>query len=211
VAAAVAEALHAPLDLVLVRKIGAPFHEELAMGAVADGGQAITVRNEDVIGMLGVDDRTFEAIRDRQLAEIERRRSAYLKGRAPQDLKGRVAIVVDDGVATGATTRAALRAVRARGPSRLVLATPVAPTSVLPDLRSEVDDLVCLEDHAAFGAIGFYYDDFRQVDDQAVIDTLARFADRPEPAASAGARATARPRPRRTRRWLQGRRRRPEA
>lgn len=176
VAAEVAAALRAPLDLVLVRKIGAPRHEELAMGAVADGGHAITVRNDEIIQMLGIDDRTFDALRDRQLDEIERRRAVYLRGRPAQDLKGRTAIVVDDGVATGATTRAALRAVRARGPAQLVLATPVAPTETLAELQSEADDVVCLEAYATFGAIGLFYDDFRQVGDQEVIDTLSRFA-----------------------------------
>lgn len=177
VAAEVAAALHAPLDLVLVRKIGAPFQEELAMGAVADsGGEPFTVRNEDVIAMLGVDDPTFAAVRSRELKEIERRRAAYLGGRMPIDLAGRVAIVVDDGVATGATTRAALRAVRARRPARLVLAVPVAPDDVIADLRAEVDELVCLESHAQFGAIGFYYADFRQLADHEVTDALARFA-----------------------------------
>lgn len=176
VAAEVAAALHAPLDLVLVRKIGAPFQEELAMGAVADsGGEPFTVRNEDVIAMLGVDEPTFGAVRDRQLKEIERRRAAYLGDRSPIDLAGRVAIVVDDGVATGATTRAALRAVRARRPARLVLAVPVAPDDVITGLRAEVDELVCLESHAQFGAIGFYYADFRQLTDHEVTDALARF------------------------------------
>lgn len=180
VAAEVAAALHAPLDLVLVRKIGAPFQEELAMGAVADGGgEPFTVRNEEVIAMLGVDEPTFAAVRDRQLKEIERRRAAYLGGRTPVDLAGRVAIVVDDGVATGATTRAALRAVRVRRPAKLVLAVPVAPDDVVADLRGEVDELVCLESHAHFGAIGFYYADFRQLTDHEVTNALARFS-RPE-------------------------------
>ena len=188
-AAEIAQALRAPLDLVLVRKIGAPFQEELAIGAVANGGQAVTVRNDDVIRMLGVDDRTFDAIRDRQLAEIERRRAAYLQGRPTQDLKGRIAVVVDDGVATGATTRAALRAVRARGPAKLVLATPVAPTDVLAELRREADEVVCLETHAAFGAIGFYYADFSQVSDEQVTGILSRssaWVEHPAPATRKG-------------------------
>ena len=186
VGAEIAAALHAPLDLVLVRKIGAPRHEELAMGAVADGGQAFTVRNEDVISMLGVDERTFDGVRKQELAEIERRRAAYLRGRPAEPLAGRVAIVVDDGVATGATTRAALQAVRARGPAKLVLATPVAPTDVLADLRLVADEVVCLEDHAAFGAIGFYYADFGQVSDEEVGDILSRFGPRAGRAAPTG-------------------------
>lgn len=176
VAAEVAAALDAPLDLVLVRKIGAPFHEELAMGAVADAaGPPCTVRNEDVIAMLGVDNETFDAVRAGQLEEIERRRRAYLGDRSRAAVEGRIAIVVDDGVATGATTRAALRAVRRQGPAKLVLAVPVAPTDTLAELRSEADDVVCLEAHPAFGAIGYYYADFRQLSDQDVRTILARF------------------------------------
>ena len=175
VAAEVATALDAPLDLILVRKIGVPMQPELAMGAVANGGAPIVVRNDEVIAMAGVDEAEFEAVRDRELAEIERRRRLYLGNRAPVDVKGHVAIVIDDGVATGATTRAALRATRIRRPSRLVLAVPVAPTDTLVALREEADDVVCLEDHEAFGAIGFYYADFRQLSDREVKDTVARF------------------------------------
>ncbi|TAJ69831.1 MAG: phosphoribosyltransferase [Phenylobacterium sp.] len=187
VAAEVAAALDAPLDLVLVRKIGAPFHEELAMGAVADAaGQPCTVRNEDVIAMLGVDDASFDAVRAGQLQEIERRREAYLGDRPRAELAGRVAIVVDDGVATGATTRAALRAVRRRGPAKLVLAVPVAPTDTLAELRAEADEVVCLEAYPAFGSIGFYYADFRQLADDEVTGILARFPPDDRMAASAG-------------------------
>jgi putative phosphoribosyl transferase len=175
VAAEVAQALEAPLDLILVRKIGVPFQPELAMGAVVDGAQPVIVRNEDVIRMAGIQEADFKAVCEGELAEIERRRQRYLGGRERVEVKDRTAIVVDDGVATGATTRAALRAMRVRNPKKLVLAVPVAPTESLAELRTEADDLVCLEDHEAFGAIGFYYSDFRQVSDQQVIDTLARF------------------------------------
>jgi putative phosphoribosyl transferase len=175
VAAQVAAALDAPLDLILVRKIGAPMQPELAMGAVADGGAPIVVRNEEVIRLAGIDEAEFAAVRDRELAEIERRRRLYLGNRRPADVEGHVAIVIDDGVATGATTRAALRATRLRRPSKLVLAVPVAPTETLIALREEADDVVCLEDHESFGAIGFYYADFRQLSDQEVKDTVARF------------------------------------
>jgi predicted phosphoribosyltransferase len=175
VAAEVAAALDAPLDLILVRKIGVPMQPELAMGAVVDGGSPVVVRNEDVIRLVGVDEAEFEAIRDRELAEIERRRKLYLGDRAPADVAGRVAIVIDDGVATGATTRAALRATRIRRPSKLVLAIPVAPTDTLVALREEADDVICLEDHESFGAIGFYYADFRQLSDREVKDIVARF------------------------------------
>ena len=175
VAAEVAAALDAPLDLVLVRKIGVPAQPELAMGAVVDGGSPIVVRNDDVIQLAGVSEVEFNAIRDRELAEIERRRRLYLGSRAPAPVEGRVAIVIDDGVATGATTRAALRAIRLRRPARLVLAVPVAATDTLAALRREADEVVCLEDHRSFGAIGFYYADFRQLSDSAVKDIIARF------------------------------------
>lgn len=179
VAAVVAAEFQAPLDLVLVRKIGVPFQPELAMGAVADGGNAITVRNEDVIQLAGVSEQVFEQVCAGEREEIERRRTLYLGGRARSNAAGRVAIVVDDGVATGATTRAALHAVRALGPSKLVLAVPVAPTDTLEALRDEADDIVCVEDYLQFGAIGFFYSDFRQIDDEEVIATLDRFSRSP--------------------------------
>jgi putative phosphoribosyl transferase len=175
VAAEVATALNAPLDLILVRKIGVPFQPELAMGAVVDGGSPIVVRNEEVIRLAGIDEAEFKAACDAELVEIERRRARYLGDRDRVAVAGRTAIVIDDGIATGATTRAALQAVRARNPKSLVLAVPVAPTESLETLRSEVDDLVCLEDHEFFGSIGFYYRDFRQISDEQVVELLARF------------------------------------
>jgi putative phosphoribosyl transferase len=178
VAAEIAAALLAPLDLVLVRKIGLPQQPELAMGAVVDGGHPLVVRNEEVIALGGIDQTEFEAVCQRELAEIERRRQRYLGGRPRVDVTGRVTIVVDDGIATGATTRAALRATRLRNPSRLVLAVPVAPTESLAAMREEADEVVCLEDHESFGALGYYYADFRQISDREVIETLARFPDR---------------------------------
>jgi putative phosphoribosyl transferase len=188
VAAEVATALNAPLDLVLVRKIGVPFQPELAMGAVVDGSAPLVVRNESVIALADIDEADFNAVRDRELAEIERRRQRYLGSRERVEVAGRTAIVVDDGIATGATTRAALRATRGRNPKRLVLAVPVAPTENLATMRDEADDVVCLEDYADFGAIGFYYADFRQVSDEEVIETLRQFPARepgqaPRPAA----------------------------
>jgi putative phosphoribosyl transferase len=169
------------MDLVLVRKIGVPSQPELAMGAVVDGKHPIVVRNENIIRLAGIDGVELDAACKRELAEIERRRRSYLGHREPIDLAGRTAIVVDDGIATGATTRAALRGVRTRNPERLVLAVPVAPTESLVELRSEADDIVCLEDYAVFGAIGFFYADFRQVSDREVIDILSRFPPPPAP------------------------------
>jgi len=175
VAAEIASVLAAPLDLVLVRKIGVPQQPELAMGAVVDGGAPLIVRNEDVIALANVSETEFKAVCDSELAEIERRRTLYLGNRERVDVAGRTAIIIDDGIATGATIRAALRATRLRKPAKLVLAVPVAPPDIIDQLRSEADDIVCLEEHAFFGAIGYYYADFRQVLDQTVIDTLKRF------------------------------------
>ncbi len=134
VAAEVANVLNAPLDLILVRKIGVPFQPELAMGAVVDGVEPVIVRNEEVIQLSGVSETDFNAIRDEQLAEIERRRKLYLGDRPHPEISGRTVIVVDDGIATGATTRAALHAIRMRKPSKVVLAVPVAPTDSLKKL-----------------------------------------------------------------------------
>lgn len=175
VAAEIAAALNAPLDLVLVRKLGVPVQPELAMGAVVDGSAPIIVRNEDVIRLTGVSEEEVQAVCAEELAEIERRRQRYLGTRARVDPAGRVAIVVDDGIATGATTRAALRALRLRGPKKLILAVPVAPTETLAAMREEADDVVCLEDYVDFGAIGFFYADFRQVSDNEVIAALKKF------------------------------------
>ena len=174
VAAEVVTALEAPLDLILVRKIGVPIQPELAMGAVVDGAAPIVVRNEDIIELAGFDESTFKAICDSELAEIERRRQRYLGNRQRAEISGHTAIVIDDGIATGATIRAALRATRMRGPKKLVLAVPVAPTSTVAELHREADDVICLEDYEPFGAIGAYYADFGQVSDGEVIDILER-------------------------------------
>ena len=174
VAAEVAAALKAALDLVLVRKIGVPWQPELAMGAVVDGGTPIIVRNEDVIRDAGVDEAEFKRVCDHELAEIENRRRRYFGDRPPIDVKNRVTIVIDDGIATGATIRAALRATRMRAPKALVLAVPVASTEALAELDKEVDDVICLEAHDLLGAIGFYYSDFRQTSDEEVIAAMTR-------------------------------------
>ena len=185
VAAEVAAALDAPLDVILVRKIGVPFQPELAMGAVVDGDEPLVVRNEAVIRHAGIGEAAFQAVCDSELAEIERRRQRYLGGRERIEVAGRSAIVIDDGIATGATMRAALRATRLRKPKKLILAVPVAPTDSLAAMRREADEIVCIEAHADLGAIGYYYSDFRAVPDEAVIALLAQFPVRKEKPQSA--------------------------
>jgi putative phosphoribosyl transferase len=176
----VANALAAPLDLVLVRKIGVPFQPELAAGAVVDGEHTETVWNRDILDALEVTEEFFKPEVARQLEEIERRRKAYLGSRPRPRIAGCTAIVVDDGIATGATVRAALIAVRRNGPKRLILAVPVAPLDTVESLRKDVDELICLEVPKEFHAIGEFYVDFAQLEDAHVVDLLARM---PEPAA----------------------------
>lgn len=168
----VAALLDAPLDIVLVRKIGAPGHEELAAGAVVDGSMPELVVNPDIVRAYHIDDTYLEREKARQLAEIERRRQLYLGNRARVALSGRTAVIVDDGIATGATVRAALRAVRRAGPKELVLAIPVAAASTLARLTPEADRIVCLLSPPDLMAVGQYYRDFRQVEDAEVVTML---------------------------------------
>jgi len=172
VGAVVARALRAPLDLVLVRKIGAPWQPELAVAAVVEGDPPEIVVDDEVRRSMGVDAEFIETQAQRELLEIARRRHVYLQGRAPVDVRGRTVIVVDDGIATGTTMRAALKALRKRHPARLVLAVPVAPTDTLEAMRREVDQVVCLEQPSAFHAVGEHYVDFHQVGDSEVIAAL---------------------------------------
>jgi predicted phosphoribosyltransferase len=171
VAAEVAAALHAPLDVVLVRKIGAPRNPELAIGSVMDGGTPIIVRDQELIRLTGTRPAQFDAICAQELAEIERRRRLYLGNRRQPSLEGRTVIVVDDGLATGNTMRAALQAVRMRKPKMIVMAVPVAPAQI-DDFKGEADKVVCLAMPDPFGAVGRFYDDFRPVDDAEVIALL---------------------------------------
>ncbi len=173
----VAKALDAPLDLVLVRKIGAPLQPELAVAAVVDGEKMEIVINEGVLEALALSEDYVREQAKREVEEIERRRRTYLGGRERVRVDGRTVLVVDDGIATGATVRAALRAVRRREPGHLVLAVPVAPAeTVLQLLQSEVDEVVCLATPSPFGSIGQFYVDFRQVGDDEVRDLLDRIA-----------------------------------
>jgi putative phosphoribosyl transferase len=174
VAAEIAAALDAPLDLVLVRKIGVPNQPELAMGAVTDGEQPMVVRNSEIIESCGISEQEFDGVANEELAEIERRRRRYIGDRAGAKVMGQVAIIIDDGIATGATTLAAIQAVRSRKPKELVLAVPVAPLDTIRKLHSEVDAIVCLDTPEELDAIGYYYHDFHQVSDEEVIATLKR-------------------------------------
>lgn len=174
VAHEVAKALGAPLDLLMVRKIGAPQQPELALGAVVDGPRSEIVLNEDIVSALGVSDAFIREAAEDELAEIARRRRVYLGDRPHTGIEGRTAIVVDDGIATGASVRAALRAARRQKPKRLVLAVPVAPPDVAAELEEDVDELVCLLTPEPFYAIGLYYADFRQFTDREVTDILDR-------------------------------------
>ncbi|MDH4061778.1 MAG: phosphoribosyltransferase family protein [Aquincola sp.] len=178
VAAEVARQLNAPLDLLLVRKIGAPHQPELAVAAVAEGG-ALAI-NEDVLAATGTTHGDVESRARLEVREIERRRMLYMKGRPPVPVAGRSAIVIDDGIATGATMRAALRLLRERRPARIVLAIPVAPADTLALMRPLVDDLVCLHTPRYFHAVGAHYVRFDQVEDAEVIDLMKPLSP-PEP------------------------------
>lgn len=171
VAREVARALRAPLDVLVVRKVGAPFQPELALGAVARDG--VTVRNEDVLAQLPGAAAEFESLADVQRTEVERREHLFRGGRPALALAGRTAVLVDDGVATGATARAAIDAARALGAARVVFATPVASRSAAELLRTAADDLVCLQSPAFFAAVGQAYADFTQVEDDTVRRILA--------------------------------------
>jgi len=182
VGAEVARALNAPLDLLLVRKIGVPYQRELAVAAVMDGAAPVVVIDEPIRAEAGVTRIYIEQQARIELAEIERRRRVYLGGRAPLPVAGKSAIVVDDGIATGTTVRAAIQGLRQRQPARLVLAVPVAPPETVGRLRAEVDDLVCLAQPQVFGAIGLFYVDFHQLSDEEVVRALSTEAHASTPA-----------------------------
>lgn len=173
----VARALDAPLDVMVVRKLGVPGQEELAMGAIASGG--VRVLNEEVIRMLHLPDESIARVAASETDELERRETAYRGDRPMPDLEGRTVILVDDGVATGSTIRAAIAALREQRPGRLVVAVPTAPPEVCELLRQEADELICLISPENFMAISVWYDEFGQLDDSEVRSLLAAAA-RPE-------------------------------
>lgn len=171
VAYEVARALDAPLDIFVVRKLGLPGHEEFAIGAVATGG--VRVLNDELVRSLGVDPRDLESLTRRERAELERRERAYRGDRPPPDVRGRTVILVDDGLATGSTMRAAIEALRAEGPAQIVVAVPTAAAETCEELSGLVDDVVCASTPEPFLAVGLWYDDFSQTTDEEVRELLA--------------------------------------
>jgi predicted phosphoribosyltransferase len=176
VAAEIASALAAPFDVVLVRKIGAPWQPELAMGALVEGDPPTITRNEAILSAAGIDERAFAAATQRARAELEDARRRLLGDRPRATIAGRDAVLVDDGVATGATARAALQAIRRRGAKTVTLAVPVASHEALAALRGEADDVVCLAAPTCFGSVSQFYANFRQVEDEEAVAILARFS-----------------------------------
>ncbi len=172
VAFEVAQRLAAPLDVFLVRKLGVPGHEELAMGAIATGG--VVVLNESVLRHAHIGKEEIEAVARKEWAELQRREREYRGNRPPPEIEGKTVIVVDDGLATGASMRAAAGAVRKQKPAKLVIAVPVAPPETCDQLRENADDVVCAVTPAHFAAVGMWYEDFSQTSDDEVRDLLSK-------------------------------------
>lgn len=178
VAFEVAEALAAPLDLLFVRKIGAPHHPELGLGAVVDGADPQVVLNPSVMRMVSPPPGYVDEQVRRELLEIDRRRRAYLGDRQPLPVRGRTVLLIDDGVATGGTVRAALQGLESAGVRRLVLGVPVGPADVVASLKAEADEVVCLATPEPFYAVGLWYGNFDQTTEQEVVDLLAQVGGR---------------------------------
>jgi len=172
VAYEVARALNAPLDIFLVRKLGLPGHEELAMGAIATGG--VRVLNSEVVQSLHIPDRMIDAVSAAEQEELSRRERAYRGNRPPIDVRGRTVILIDDGLATGSTMRAAVAALKQRQPARIVVAVPIAPPETCDELRDDVDEVVCAVTPEPFYAVGLWYEDFSQTTDQEVRTLLEK-------------------------------------
>lgn len=170
VAAEVARTLDTPLDVIVVRKLGVPGHEELAMGAIGEGG--VEVLHPEVVEPLGITPEQIRAVEQRESAELDRRLETFRRGGMPPDLAGRQVVIVDDGIATGSTVRAACQVARARGAERVVIAVPVAPFGWEKRMRDVADELICVASPRRFGAIGAFYRDFRQTSDSEVTSLL---------------------------------------
>lgn len=182
VAHEVAKAIGAPLDVFLVRKLGVPGYEELAMGAIASGG--VRVINEDVVRQLHIPDEVIDAVAAEEQRELERRERAYRGDRPPPDVKGRIAILIDDGLATGSTMRAAAEALRKQGPAQIVVAVPVAAPQTCEEFRREVDEIVCAVTPEPFRGVGLWYQDFSQTTDEEVRELLRKATTQTKHAAS---------------------------
>jgi predicted phosphoribosyltransferase len=174
VAYEVARALGAPLDLFIVRKLGVPGYEELAMGAVATGGERVL--NDDVVAGLRIPDYVIEAVAASEQQELARRERLYRGERPPPDIRGRTVILVDDGLATGATMLAAIKALRQQRPARIVVAVPTGSPETCEQLKKEADDVICATTPEPFHAVGLWYEEFSQTTDEEVRDLLARAA-----------------------------------
>ncbi len=172
VAYEVAKALDLPLDVLVLRKLGVPWQEELAFGAIAPGG--VRILDDETLEMLSLSAADIERVAAKEQIELDRRERTYRAGKPPLDLRGKTVILVDDGIATGASARAAIRALRAMGPQRIVLAVPVAPRTTADRLGADADEVVCEEMPETFYAIGQFYRDFLPVEDQEVIGLLVR-------------------------------------
>ncbi len=170
----VAEYLKVPLDVLVLRKLGVPGHEELGFGAIASGG--VRALNPEIVEALRISPRDIELVTNREAKELQRREHAYRGGRPPLDVRGRTVILIDDGIATGSGMRAAVAALRQMKPAQIVIAVPVAPASTCDSLRDEVNELICLETPEPFYGVGQFYYDFSQVSDEEVSELLDRAA-----------------------------------
>jgi predicted phosphoribosyltransferase len=177
VAYEVAKRLRTPLDVFVVRKLGVPGFEELAAGAIASGG--VRVLNEDVVRAIPYAEEAIEAVTTRETAELERREQVYRAGRPAPELRDRVVILIDDGLATGATMRAAVKALRQSGAARIIVAVPVGPPDTCREIEEQADETICLSTPAFFQAVGQYYEDFSQTSDEDVRELLVRAAQQP--------------------------------
>ena len=172
VAAEIAKVLDAPLELLVVRKVGAPGNPQLAVAAIVDGEPPDVIINREIAEAYCLDDDELRSLVQQELPELERRRQVYKTERKPDSLAGKTIILVDDGVATGTTMKVALRALKRRGPKEVILAIPVAPPDVIAELRQEADQLVCISQPMRFRALGYHYVSFPQITDEEVIETL---------------------------------------